>query len=97
VEGSAVEAGALVQICGAWAASAVSPTGEPVRGPANRAIEDAMVDLRGRVGRGRWGADFAVATAGRLFLGLVGPFAAFSGPLWQRVVGDDAILAGQQA
>jgi hypothetical protein len=56
-----------------------------------------MVDLRGRVGRGRWGADFAVATAGRLFLGLVGPFAAFSGPLWQRVVGDDAILAGQQA
>lgn len=46
-----------------------------------------MVELRGLVGRGRWAADFAVATAAGVFLGLLGPFGSFfNGPLWQRVV-----------
>ena len=44
-----------------------------------------MVDLRGLVGRRRWGADFVVATAAGVFLGLLGPFGTFSGTLWQRV------------
>lgn len=45
-----------------------------------------MVDLRGLVGRGRRTANFAVATAAGVFLGLLGPFGTFNGALWQRVV-----------
>jgi hypothetical protein len=46
-----------------------------------------MVEPRGHVGRGRWAAEFALATAAGVFLGLLGPFGSFfNGPLWERVV-----------
>jgi LytTr DNA-binding domain len=68
-------------------ASNCSPTGEWVRGRANRHYNGLMNEARRSDFWRDWAVDLAIASACAVFFGLIGPFGSYmNGPAWQRVV-----------
>jgi hypothetical protein len=64
-----------------------SPTGERVRGRANRRYDGAMSETSRREFLRDWATDLAIASVCAIFLGLLGPFGSYlNGPVWQRLL-----------